>query len=257
LYQKQKNNRIIMSQPSQNYIDKVVRWTYGQVDLERMNIPLTGQFRARLSLECYKLFTENPTIPVRKLVKNIAARDYKNLFAQADLGNESAVQMIQALGIRRDEATGVISERGSTEVANDIYVINQLVGRLNVAKKHIHKAMFEDNISWMMNYGRKTGTWQAVKQANQDLAKINNDFKDDDDPQEQMPNTNINITGDVSVVKSDRQSLEPAEIDKLRKKYGLTERELAQEMEEINGVWQPVDDDEEKPDIFDENIQGG
>lgn len=246
-----------MSQPSQNYIDKVVRWTYGQVDLERMNIPLTGQFRARLSLECYKLFTENPTIPVRKLVKNIAARDYKNLFAQADLGNESAVQMIQALGIRRDEATGVISERGSTEVANDIYVINQLVGRLNVAKKHIHKAMFEDNISWMMNYGRKTGTWQAVKQANQDLAKINNDFKDDEDPQEQMPNTNINITGDVSVVKSDRQSLEPAEIDKLRKKYGLTERELAQEMEEINGVWQPVDDDEEKPDIFDENIQGG
>ena len=55
-----------MSQPSQNYIDTVVRWTYGQVELERMNIPLSGQFRARLSLECYKLFTENPTIPVRK-----------------------------------------------------------------------------------------------------------------------------------------------------------------------------------------------
>ena len=242
-----------MSQPSQNYIDKVVRWTYGQVELERMNIPLSGQFRARLSLECYKLFTENPTIPVRKLVKNIAARDYRNLFAQADLGNEAAREMIAALGIRRDAETGVISERGSTEVANDIYVINQLVGRLNVAKKHIHKAMFEDNISWMMNYGRKTGTWQAVKQANQDLAKINNDFKDEDDPQEQMPNTNINITGDVSVVKSDRHSLEPDEVDKLRKKYGLTEKELAQEMEEINGVWQPVDEDEEKPDIFVEN----
>ena len=211
------------------------------------------QFRARLCLECYKLFTENPSIPVRKIVKNIAARDYKNLFAQADLGNESAREMIAALGICRNEETGVVSTRSETNLSNDIWLINQLVARLNVSKKHIHKAMFEDNISWMMNYGRKTGTWQAVKQANQDLAKINNDFKDDEDPQEQMPNTNINITGDVSVVKSDRHSLEPEEVDKLRKKYGLTEKELAQEMEEINGVWQPVDDDEEKPDIFVEN----
>ena len=246
-----------MSQLSANYVDKVVRWTYGQVDLERMNMSLDQQFRARLCLECYKLFTENPSVPVRKIVKNIAARDYKNLFAQADLGNEAALEMIKALGICRNDETGVISVRSETNLSNDIWLINQLVARLNVAKKHIHKAMFEDNISWMMNYGRKTGTWQAVKQANQDLAKINNDFKDDDDPQEQMPNTNINITGDVSVVKSDRHSLEPTEIEKLRKKYGLTERELAQEMEEINGVWQPVDDDEEKPDIFDENIQGG
>ena len=242
-----------MSQLSQSYVDKVVRWTYGQVDLERMNMTPEQQFRARLCLECYKLFTENPSIPVRKIVKNIAARDYKNLFAQADLGNESAREMIAALGICRNEETGVVSTRSETNLSNDIWLINQLVARLNVSKKHIHKAMFEDNISWMMNYGRKTGTWQAVKQANQDLAKINNDFKDDEDPQEQMPNTNINITGDVSVVKSDRHSLEPDEVDKLRKKYGLTEKELAQEMEEINGVWQPVDDDEEKPDIFVEN----
>lgn len=243
-----------MSQPSQNYIDKVIRWAYGQVDLERMNMSLEQQFRARLCLECYKLFTENPTVPVRKLVLNISARDYKNLFAQADLGNESAAQMIAALGIYRDDATGVVVPRGTTAVANDIFVINQLVGRLNVAKKHIHKAMFEDNISWMMNYGRKTGTWQAVKQANQDLAKINNDFKDDEDPQEQMPNTNINITGDVGVVKEGRVSLDDAEREKLRKKYGLTEKELAVQMEEINGVWQEPDPEEEKPDIFDENI---
>ena len=243
-----------MSQPSQNYIDKVIRWAYGQVDLERMNMSLEQQFRARLCLECYKLFTENPTVPVRKLVLNISARDYKNLFAQADLGNESAAQMIAALGIYRDAATGVVAARGTTAVANDIFVINQLVGRLNVAKKHIHKAMFEDNISWMMQYGRKTGTWQAVKQANQDLAKINNDFKDDEDPQEQMPNTNINITGDVGVVKEGRVSLDDAEREKLRKKYGLTEKELAVQLEEINGVWQEPEAEEEKPDIFDENI---
>ena len=243
-----------MSQLSQNYVDKVVRWTYGQVDLERMNMTPEQQFRARLCLECYKLFTENPSIPVRRIVKNIAARDYKNLFAQADLGNESAREMIAALGICRNEETGIVSTRSETNLSNDIWLINQLVSRLNVAKKHIHKAMFEDNISWMMNYGRKTGTWQAVKQANQDLAKINNDFKDEDDPQEQMPNTNINITGDVGVVKEGRVSLDDAEREKLRKKYGLTEKELAVQMEEINGVWQEPEPEEEQRDIFDENI---
>ena len=243
-----------MSQLSPNYVDKVVRWTYGRVDLERMNMTPEQQFRARLCLECYKLFTENPSVPVRKIVKNIAARDYKNLFAQADLGNESAVEMIKALGICRNDETGVISVRSETNLSNDIWLINQLVARLNVAKKHIHKAMFEDNISWMMQYGRKTGTWQAVKQANQDLAKINNDFKDDEDPQEQMPNTNINITGDVGVVKEGRESLDDAAREALRKKYGLTEKELSVQLEEINGVWQEPEAEEEKPDIFDENI---
>ena len=125
---------------------------------------------------------------------------------------------------------------------------------MNVSKKHIHKAMFEDNISWMMNYGRKTGTWQAVKQANQDLAKINNDFKDDEDPQEQMPNTNINITGDVGVVKEGRESLSDEEREKLRKKYGLTDKELTVQLEEINGVWQEPEPEEEPKDIFDENL---
>ena len=75
-----------------------------------------------------------------------------------------------------------------------------------------------------------------------------------DDPQEQMPNTNINITGDVSVVKSDRQSLSDEEREKLRRKYGLTEKELATELEEINGVWQAPEEEEEK-DIFVENEQ--
>lgn len=243
-----------MSQLSQNYVDKVVRWTYGQVDLERMNMTPEQQFRARLCLECYKLFTENPSIPVRRIVKNIAARDYKNLFAQADLGNEAAAQMIAALGICRNPETGIVSVRSETNLSNDIWLVNQLVGRLNVSKTHIHRAMYEANIDWLNNHGRKTGTWQAIKEAQRDLEVINNGFKDNEDPQEQMPNTNINITGDVGVVKEGRESLSDEEREKLRKKYGLTDKELSVQLEEINGVWQEPEPEEEKPDIFDENL---
>ena len=241
-----------MSQLSQGYVDKVVRWSTSGVELDKMHMSLDQKFRARLCLECYRLFTENPAVPVRTIVKNIARRDYRTLADNARLGNQEAAEMMQALGISVNPDTGAVSVRSETNLSNDIWLVNQLVARLNVSKKHIHTAMFEDNISWMMNYGRKTGTWQAVKQANQDLAKINNDFKDDDDPQEQMPNTNINITGDVSVVKSDRQSLSDEEREKLRRKYGLTEKELATELEEINGVWQAPEEEEER-DIFTEN----
>ena len=243
-----------MSQPSPTYVSKVVSWATSGVELAKVFPNMEQQFRARLCLECYRLFSENTSVPVRKLVKNIAAREYRMLVDKAKMGDEEASAMIAALGIKYNEKTGAITVRSETNISNDIWVVNQMVARLNVSKKYIHKAMFEDNISWMMNYGRKTGTWQAVKQANQDLAKINNDFKDDDDPQEQMPNTNINITGDVGVVKEGRESLDDAAREALRKKYGLTEKELSVQLEEINGVWQEPEAEEEKPDIFDENI---
>lgn len=231
----------------------MVRWSTSGVELDKMHMSLDQKFRARLCLECYRLFTENPAVPVRTIVKNIAQRDYRTLADNARLGNQEAVEMMQALGISVNPDTGAVSVRSETNLSNDIWLVNQLVGRLNVSKKHIHKAMYEANIGWMMEYGRKTGTWQAVKQANQDLAKINNDFKDDDDPQEQMPNTNINITGDVSIVKGHESLTEEQKIA-LRKKYGLTEKELTQELEEINGVWQAPEEEEEK-DIFVENEQ--
>lgn len=243
-----------MSQPTQNYIDKVVRWAYGQIDLQQMNMRPDQRFRARLALECYHKFMENTSVPIRQMVRRIAARDYALLLKNAAMGIEDAQEMVEALGITRDPATGVISTRSETNIANDIYVINQLCARLNVSKQHIQKAMYEDNISWLMGFGRKTGNVSAIKEAQRNLEKINNDFRGDDDPQEQMPNTQINITGDVSVVKEGRQSLSDDERKRLMRKYGLTEKEYAQELEEINGVWQAPDEEEEK-DIFVENEQ--
>jgi len=242
-----------MSQPTQNYIDKVVRWAYGQIDLQRMNMRPDQRFRARLALECYHKFMENTAVPIRQMVKRLAARDYALLVKNAALGIEDAQEMVAALGIKTDEG-GMVSSRSETEIANDIFVINQLCSRLNVSKQHIQKAMYEDNITWLMGFGRKTGNVSAIKEAQRNLEKINNDFRGDEDPQEQMPNTQINITGDVSVVKEGRQSLSDEERQKLMRKYGLTEKEYAQELEEINGVWQAPDEEEER-DVFVENEQ--
>ena len=239
-----------MSLPSQKYVEKVVRWSYSGVALDKMNMNPEQKFRAQLCVECYRLFVEDSSVPIRTLVKNVAARDYSLLMKNAEMGMEEAQQMVAALGIRRHPETGAILPRSETAIANDIWVIDQLTARLNLSKKHIHRLMVEDDIDWLRDYGRQTGTWQAVNKAADKIMKLNNDFKDDDDPQEQMPDTDINITGDVSVVKQGRSTLSDEEKERLRRKYGLTEKEYAQELEEINGVWQAPDPDEPEKDIY-------
>ena len=239
-----------MSQLSPGYVDKVVSWTTSGLPIEKMHMSLDQKFRAQMCLECYRVFMNNAGTPIRTIVKNVAARDYKQMMDLADMGNDAAREMVQALGIRRDPDTGAITLRSETNISNDIWLVNQLLARLNTSKKYIHMAMVEANVEWLSEYGRQTGTWQAVKEANQEMFKLHNDFKDDDDPQEQMPNTNINITGDVGVVKEGRESMSPEEREALRKKYGLTDKELAVQMEEINGVWQ---EPEPEHDVFEEN----
>ena len=236
-----------MSTPSPNYCNKVERWLLGGVPLEKVNFTPPQRFRAHLVTEVYHHWVDTPTINPRKMLQNFAARNYAFLLKKAAEGDQEATELCEAMHITEG------SVRSFNEISGDIYLLNYLTGKLNTSKKNIHKAMYEANIEWMQNFGRQTGTWQAVKQANQDLARINNDFKDDDNPQDQMPNTNINITGDVSIIKSDRKSMTDEERAALRRKYGLTAKEEAQELEEINGIWQQPDPDEEETDIFVEN----
>ena len=233
-----------MSQPSQNYIDKVVRWTYGQVDLARMNIPLAGQFRARLALECYMLWQQNKTSNSRRMVQNIAARDYAMLMQNAALGSEEAQAMVKALGITRNEA-GVVSARRETEIANDIYVVNQLVGRLSVAKNHIQRAMYEDNIEWLIGFARKTGNVTAMREAQRNLEKINNDFKDEENPADAMkPGAERNITGDISIIKPDRTNYTEEELKAFAKKIGAKFEDVQEMIQNEDGVYVSADGDD-------------
>jgi hypothetical protein len=233
-----------MSQPSQNYIDKVVRWTYGQVDLARMNIPLAGQFRARLALECYMLWQQNKTSNVRRMVQNIAARDYAMLMQNAALGSEEAQAMVKALGITRNEA-GVVSARRETEIANDIYVVNQLVGRLSVAKNHIQRAMYEDNIEWLIGFARKTGNVTAMREAQRNLEKINNDFKDEQNPADALkPGAERNITGDISIIKPDRTNYTEEELKAFAKKIGAKFEDVQEMIQNEDGVYVSAEGDD-------------
>jgi hypothetical protein len=177
----------------------------------------------------------------------VAKQKYSLLLDQAAHGDEGARAMVQVLNIR----PGV--PRRPAEIANDISLVNHLVGVLNVSKTNIHRAMYEDNAVWLTAFGRRTGDWRAVAKANDQIARIENDFKDNENPQDQMPNTNINITGDVSIIKSDRQSLTDEQREALRKKFGLTAAEEREMREIVEAEYVEVHDDEDEKDIFVEN----
>ena len=235
-----------MSQPSPGYIEKVVSWTYGRLNLSKIHMPLPGQFRARLALECYMLWQQNKTSNVRRMVQNIAARDYQTLMTNAELGNTEAQAMVEALGIRRDDK-GTVSARKETEIANDIYVVNQLVGRLSVSKNHIQRAMYEDNIEWLIQFGRKTGNVTAMREAQRNLEKINNDFKDEQNPADALkPGVERNITGDVSIIKPDRQNYTDEEMKAFAKKIGAKLEDVQEFIEGEDGVFVPAEEDEEE-----------
>lgn len=238
-----------MSIVSKTYLDRVRRWIVGGIDLDKMNFGVAQRFRAQLCHEAYMFWIKDKTIRPQTLLQNIAARHYALLLKQASMGNNEAQMYVNALGIVEG------CQRTASEIANDTYVLNWLVGELAVSKTAIHKAMYEDNAYWLSKFGRNTGDWRAVAKANEQLANIHGgNFDEEDNAVDTMPNTNINITGDVSVVKTDRVNYTEEEKARLRKKYGMTEKELAQELEEVNGVWQAADEDEEKPDVFDENL---
>lgn len=236
-----------MSQISTAYCEKVKSWLLGGLPLPAMHLSPDQRFRAHLVTEVYQHWIDQAHIDPRKMLRNFSQRNYAYLLRKAQEGDAEACELVEAMHI----TPGTV--RSANEINNDVRLLNYLTGELNTSKKHIHKMMFEANIDWMQNFGRKTGTWQAVKQANQDLLKINNDFKDEDDPREQMPNTNINITGDVGVVKEGRESLTDDERKAIRKKYGLTDKEETVYLEEINGIYQAPDPDEPEADVFVEN----
>ena len=236
-----------MSQPSPTYLDRVRRWIVGGLDIESMNMRLDQKFRALLVHEAYAYWLQDKVAAPRTIITSLARKHYQLYLQQARLGNEDAKMYVDALHITE----GV--DRSYNEISNDIYLFNYMVGELAVPMQHIHKQVFTDGAMWLIRHGMNTGDGRDVERGLIKLAMINNNFKDDENPQDQMPNTNINITGDVSIIKPDKQSLPDAEKERLRKKYGLTTKELAQQMEEIDGVWQPVEQ-EETSDVFDENL---
>lgn len=86
--------------------------------------------------------------------------------------------------------------------------------------------------------------------------KMNNDFKEDKNEADKMPMMEINITGDVSVIKRDRVNYTDEERKRIARKYGLSEKQVINMIQDSNGTWQMPSEEGDKPnekDIYELN----
>jgi len=240
-----------MSKPSQEYLSRVEKWILGGLTIQHMNMTFVQKFRARLAYEAYQVWLTDKQIKPSDLMRRIAAREYSMLLKKADEGNEEARQYVDALHI----VPGVA--RTISEISNDVYVLNWLVSRFDTPVQNIEKAKVVDASDWLIREGMKMGNAKAVKSGADIKMQINNNFNEDDDVADKMPHTEINITGDVSIVKSDRVNYTDEEKRKLARKFGLTMNEVQDMIQDENGVWQLPDEAPEEDntqDVFSETI---
>ncbi len=231
-----------MSLPSKEYLSRIEKWLLGGLTLERMNMTLVQKFRARLAYEAYQVWMQNKQIRPADLMRRLAARDYDELLRQAAQGNEDAQLYVGALRIRKDEPRTV------SEISNDVYVFNWLVGRFSTSESHINRAKYQDAADWLLRTGMQMGGKEgisAVDKGAEKLRVLENNFQEQENAADSMAGMDMQITGDVSVIKSDRVNYTEEEKKRLAAKYHLTPTEVRDMIQNEDGIYEAVDEEKD------------
>lgn len=238
-----------MSKPSDNAVEITKKWFLhnGNVGLERMNMTYPQKYRAKLVYELYNLFINDKDIDLMATARNIAARDYAQMLEQANNENASTPPNLQELSKKYVAALKIKPgvKRSYSELSNDLYVFDKIVGAFDNVSMAIQKAKTINDLDWASREGKKMGDIKSVISAAKERMNLFNNFDEKKDAASQMPKTNINITGDVTVVKPDNKNLTEEELQKLYAKYGLSQKDIIEMKENGEGVFVPDDGKEE------------
>lgn len=239
-----------MGQISPSTLSKIDKWLYSGNSLEGQNLRIDQQFRARICYECYQRWLQNKQISARTTLKNIARREYALILQRAEGGDAQARELVRLMNIQH----GV--PRTPAELANDVMAFNHIIAVFTVDETASQKARYIDGAEWLMREGMKQNDARAVKAGMDALANINDNFKDKDDAAGEMPNADLNITSDISIIKTDRVNIDEEEKQRFFRRLNVTEREVNVLIESSDGSWSLPDeapDEEPEPDIYEQH----
>lgn len=230
-----------MSQPSKEYLSRIEQWLLGGLTLSRMNMTTVQMFRARITYEAYQIWMQDKQIRPADLMRRLAARDYEELLRLAAKGDEEAKRYVSALHIEKNVP------RTASEISNDVYVFNWLVGRFSTSESNINRAKYQDAGDWLIRTGMQMGGRDGINAVNKGadmLRVLEHDFKEQENIAEDMASLDIEITGDVSVIKSDRVNYTEEQKKKLAAKYHLTPTEVRDMIQnEQTGIYEEEEKD--------------
>lgn len=232
-----------MSKPSPEYLQKFETYYSHDITLDNANMTTAQKFRTRIVIEAYQFWLNDKDIRAQQLMTRLAQHEYEILLHNAKSGNEVAQMYVNDLNIR----DGV--PRSVNEIYNDVFVLNWFIKRYTADTKALDKARDKEAISWAIIEGKKRGETNSVLKGAQLSMALNGNYEEKENAYDQMPNMNITVTGDISVIHSGQNNYTEEEKKRLNKKFGLTEKDIQEFKENENGIMEADDDDEEK-DIF-------
>ena len=244
-----------MSRPSANFLSLVEKWLLytGEVSLEHMNFTRAQKYRVLLVKEVYDLWVEDKQVNFSDLFRRLSSRDYSAFlhdakYAATEERRRIAQEYVDALGIKSAD-----TRRTASEISNDVFLLNHVIDRFNVDVTAIEKAKVVDASDWLIREGMKMGDARAVKNGADLKMTMNKNFDEKQNAADKMPNPNINVTGDVSIIKPDKESLSEEERKRLAKKFGLEDGDIIEMEQGMDGIWHERESDEPKPDVFEYN----
>ena len=233
-----------MSKPSPQYFDLVERWILGGVTIEKVIMSPDQRYRSLAAYEAYQIWLQDKQIRPTDIMRRIAAREYPIILKKAESGDPTAQEYARALNLVPGK------QRTITEISNDVALFNHLIGVFDTPTENIEKAKVMDASDWLIREGMKMGDARAVKSGADIKMQMNNNFQEKESPTDQMPNVEINITGDVSVIKRDRVNYTDEEKKKYARQYGLTQKQVQELVQQPDGSWEiPSDNAEPNPDL--------
>lgn len=229
----------------EKYLSTVEKFIFSGCSLRHMNMTEEQKLRTMIVYEAYQIWITDKQIRPMDICRRISARIYSDMLSRAEK-DPVYRDLCAKLGIR----PGV--PRDYSRLSNDVQTLDHIIGRFNTPTANIEKAKVIDASDWLIEEGMKSGNDRAVKNGADLKMKLNKDFDEQQQGFENLADTDINITADVSVVKPDRKNYTEEEKRALAKQFGLPEKEVEDLILSAGGVYEtaPMDDMEEAPDIF-------
>lgn len=232
---------------SDGYLELVDKYIFQGVPLRHMRMTEDQKLRTMIAYEAYQVWMSNKQIKPTDLCRRIAARIYDDFLMKANHDAHYA-DLCEKLGIYPG------TPRDYSKLANDVQTLDHIIGVFNRPTANIERAKVEDASDWLVSEGMKTGNGRDVKGGAELKMRLYKDFDEQQQGFDDLANTDINITGDVGVVKPGRINLTEEEKRKLSAQYGISEKEVEELVLNDEGMYETASVAEEREeDIYERN----
>ena len=229
---------------SEKYLSLVDKFIFMGTSLKHIAMNEEQKLRTLIAYEAYQVWMTNKQIRPMELCRRISARIYSDMLMRAE-HDPHYKQLCEQLKIVPGK------QRDYSRLANDVQTLDHIIGLFNAPTANIEKAKVIDASDWLIEEGMKSGNDRAVKNGADLKMRLFKDFDERQQGFENMANTDINITADVSVVKPDRTNYTEEQKREFAKRFGLPEKEVDDLIRNSEGVYEtaPIEVEREH-DIF-------